>query len=157
MIKADIKGLEQYLDDYIKEFEIKAEEAVRDFAYDTVVGLVRITPYGDSVFFRDYYLNRQAPLPKAEGMTRANWKVSLKGSPENISYVPNSRKGETSLSSVSFSMDAYKLGDKFSFYNATPYVPFINSTQAPEGLYLKAENALITIYRNSNLNEYIYK
>jgi len=155
MIKADTSDLEKYLDNYINEFETKAEQAVRDFAHDTVVGLIRVSPYGDSIRFEDYYKNRLAPLPKEEGMLRANWKINLNKAGETVSYVAGSRKGENSLNNEYYTMLNYKLGDSFSFYNITPYLEHIHSQQAPEGVAAKATNALMLIYSKSNLNEYL--
>lgn len=155
MITADTKELEEYLEEYKKQFILQAEEAVRTFAAKSISSLVRITPYGDSTRFFDYYKDRPAPYPKAEGMLRANWDISLNGSSEQMDYVSGSRQGEKSVFDAYRIMQGYKLGDKFAFYNITDYIPLINSQQAPEGVYVKAEKALTDLYKHSNLNEYM--
>lgn len=155
MVKADTTDLEDYLDQYIAEFETKATEAVRTFAMSTVKELVKITPYGDSIRFEDYYQNRKAPLPLEEGMTRANWKVAIKGTSMETDYVSGSRRGENSVYKTYAAMQSYKLGDRFSFYNNTDYLRAINSQQAPQGVITKIEQAMMQIYKNADLQQYM--
>ena len=155
MITADISDLEQQLDSYIEEIENKAEEAVRKFAYTAVQRLIRVSPYGDSKRFRNYYKRRNKKdgrYPLEEGMLRANWDISINGSPESIDFVSGSRQGEHALYDVYTKMLQYKLGDTFSFYNITPYIDNVTGNGDVAG---KAEKALQDIYRVSNLNEYM--
>lgn len=147
MLTLDTTEMQKQLDEYKRQLTLALEGAVKEFSIEIVRNLIPATPYGDSTQFADYYLSRPWMYPQEEGMTRANWDVSLRSYTPSVDYVSGTRQGENSLEDTTRHISSYKLGDKVYIFNATPYIEEIRGNQTDGDLEAKFERVVQATYQ----------
>lgn len=148
MLKIDTTEMQASLEEYKKQLTLALEGAVKEYSVDIIRTLIPATPYGNSAYFADWYMSRSWEYPQEEGMTRANWDISLKAYSPQVEYVSGTRQGENSIEDATRHISSYRLGDKVYIYNATPYIEKITGKQTSGNLGAKLNRVIMSAYES---------
>lgn len=150
MITADTDPLVKSLEKAQAEIERKLLGMVSEFALKFTDVAVQATPIGDSVEYARLYQQRLDPLPKEEGMSRANWNLM----DVNDFYPIYSVNQSLPYSDAKSYMNSYyKLGETFYLGNATPYIGLLENNASPQ----TAGNGISQPILDQILNVYQYR
>jgi hypothetical protein len=135
-IKANVDALVKSLQAEKNKLKKKLEYGVTEWAYAVVENAIQNTPLGSTAStrvavpviggrsrgydFKSLYDARPSGWVKEPGLTRGNWQVSLNY--DNIDFLPTRNQEGAALSSVSSTLDNFKLGDTIFIGNDTPYI-----------------------------------
>lgn len=137
MLNIDASDFINDLEEYKLQLKLALENAVREFSIDIVRQIIPYTPYGDSrVFYGLYQLRHEmnSSYPLDEGMTIANWSISVKREDSSVDYTADSLQGSYAISKGYRTVAAYNLGDTVYIQNNVPYGSYMKGEQ-PEILY----------------------
>lgn len=152
MLSIDATDFNKSLQEYKEQLEKHLESAVKQMALGIVQDLIRKTPYGNSAIFGPFYDMRRMEDPRypaSEGMTRANWNITVDNYAPSVAYVDGTRQGENSIARSTRGIASYKVGETIYIHNATPYIGMINSQQSPGGVRNHISQAIEAIYLNN--------
>lgn len=135
MLTLDATDFNNDLEEYKLQLKLALENAVKEFAVDIVRQVIPYTPYGDSRVYMDWYQWRSSldsRYPVEEGMTVANWDISVRTPDTSVDYIADTWQGAHALSDANRHVASYKLGDVVYIHNFTPYLENIRGAQPVE-------------------------
>ena len=133
MLTLDTTDFNNDLEEYKLQLKLALENAVKEFSIDIVRQVIPYTPIGDSRVFSGWYRLRHewdSSYPLEEGMTIANWSISVKSPDYTADYSTDTPQGAYTVSKADRTVQSYKLGDMVYIQNTVPYASEIRGESA---------------------------
>ena len=107
---------------YRDEMKVKLEQMVVRVVKTWSVGIIEVTPVGNSLEYARFYQKRPSEWANEEGLLLGNWKIR-NGSVGAYSWdsQDTDTTGRNIIREAGQLSAEYKLGEMVTIYNATPY------------------------------------